>query len=416
MALKIKEVSDEFGTIKIAVIGNPGTGKTRFASTFPNPLYVDADGRLMSVRDRKPNYISIESSQDVEDLLSVLQQPQKVRDEMLAKAKGDDQLTVNTVVIDTLDGIGRMLQEERKASEGIDAFRPADWGWYADELRKIVRAFRNLDLNVVINVHKRQDKDEVTGRITWGPQIQGSFGNELAGCVDIAVVAQQELVVDNQGNRSTRRFLQTHPDSGHDWVKDHSGALPAQFELNFEDDYQRMAKHIYPKFRDITQPDQALEAATEVQEIREELNRAPQTDPATAPEPEPQASTAPTSAAEAVAPEVPEAEPTPEPEPAPGVEQESLDDVGEDEVPGSVPEPESQPEPEPTPEPAPAEAPKSESPTESAPVPEAGTDAVDAPFGICTECGDPVDDADYRDLSTMRYGRLLDQKCYKAQK
>lgn len=244
MALKVKNVRAQFQEaterhIKILVAGPPGAGKTRSASTWPDPLYADVEGRLLSVRDRDVHAVDIKTVADLDELRSALAQDPKVREKILG-------VPVQTVILDTVDEISRLIIKERLKAEKQEAMRMPDWGYLGDTLRSLLRGYRNLDMNVVLNVHVRSETDSETGRMWEKPAIQGQVGDEIAAYVDEAVLLVARPTVDpSTGERVLQRHFQTYPDSAHTWVKDHSGTLPLEFPINLNDDYRRLSELIF---------------------------------------------------------------------------------------------------------------------------------------------------------------------------
>lgn len=267
MPIKVLDVRAHFAeergqTIKMLVAGPPGAGKTRLASTFPAVLYADAEGRLLSVRDRPVKAVRIETVKDLEDLRNALDQRPEIREKLLG-------FPVQTVVLDTVDEIARIMMRERLQAAKRDAFARDDWGAHGDQLRDILRGFRNLtDLNVILNVHLKGFEDKETERMEYRPSIQGAVGGEIAEYVDECFLLGRRTSTDPlTGERVPLRFLQTYADSQHDWLKDHSGALPMEFPIDLTTDYERMAKLIFgdarvPTAEDLERKQRAEEAAT----------------------------------------------------------------------------------------------------------------------------------------------------------
>lgn len=238
--MPIEIVEDDFKYMKAIVGGQPGSGKTRWASTWPNVVYIDAEGRLLSVRDRKVRRWRIESTTDIKEVLSHLRQAQDVREKVFGGP-------VETVVIDTVDEIARIIISERLKATGNAAMQRDDWGYLKDELSKYVRAFRNLDdMHVLFNLHlKTEVLDSDTGRYEVVPQIQGAMQTEIFNFTDIAVLLTAESYSDSKQGRMAVRRLHTLPDKIYPWIKDHTGAIPNEFIINFEDDYVRLATHVF---------------------------------------------------------------------------------------------------------------------------------------------------------------------------
>lgn len=243
MALEIKKVgSDEYGLhIKALVVGEPGSGKTRFSSCWPDPLFVSAEGGLMSVADRGVHAVEVGDVQTLREVLQALKQSPEVQEQQLGFAP-------RTVVLDTLDEIARISTKERNVQKNQESLKRDDWNWLGDHMRGITRVFRNLPMNVVVTCHIKQVTDEETGGTWFKPQLQGAFGDEVSGYFDIAGVLRARNRVELEDGNKVQyvdRYLQTYPDARHPWIKDRSGKLPMEFPVNFNDDYQRMHDAIY---------------------------------------------------------------------------------------------------------------------------------------------------------------------------
>jgi hypothetical protein len=315
-------------------------------------LYADVEGRLLSVRDRKVKRVKIDTISELEELKLLLDQSPEIRKRMLG-------FDVKTLVIDTVDEVGRMLQKERLKSERIETFRMPDWGWYGDQLRNMLRGFRNIsDLNVLLNCHVKSTEDSETGRVEKKPDISGAVGNELPAYVDLALLLVARTTTDPRtGKREVNRYLQTHPDSQHDWVKDHSGTLPLEFPVNFNDDYDRLSAFIFGQAQPAPTP------APKVEDVAE------------TPEPKPTY-------------EKVKAQRRPDPKPrVPIAEVPTVD--------AQLPEdpPPSKRESEPVPEKETEEVKPEE------PAPEADP--------VCSECGEVVENPDVAEVSEIRYGVVL---------
>jgi hypothetical protein len=340
-----------------------------------------------------------------------LEQQPPVREKILG-------VPVDTVCVDTIDQLARVLIEERLVDQRKETFAIQDWGWLGDQLRGVVRGFRNLPMHVIFNCHIKSQEDSDSGRVVYKPAIQGAMGDEIAGYVDLAVLLTarpRTIVRDGKNLRELARVMQTFPDAQHPWVKDRSGKLPMEFAINLDDDFKRMDALV---FADL--PAEAPEVKGSGQAPPPEAKTAPaKTAPAKAtadPEPPSAAPPAPAPAAETpAAPEdaapAPAAEEAPpaaaatEPEPAPAVE----------------PEPAAAPEPASAPAPEAAVAPAPEPPAEQT-VPADGTPATDAAapdkpaWQTCGSCGGDVESKDQADLSFIRFREHLCRKCFADRK
>lgn len=241
--LEIKRTgSEEYGkSTKVLICGDAGAGKTLISSTWPNPVYASAEGGLMSIADRDIPYTEIRKSEDLLRLKNALDQPAEVREEMLG-------FPVQTVVVDTIDEIQRILMKERLDSQRREGLQMQDWGWLNEQMQAIVRGFRNLDLHVIFTCHLKESTDQESGRVSYRPGLSGAIADSIPSYVDLAlrldVSTVTDVTDDGVEKRQVRSLIST-PDHAHSWIKDRSGKLPERLDVNFEDDYDRIAELIF---------------------------------------------------------------------------------------------------------------------------------------------------------------------------
>lgn len=420
MALVVKRAgAAEYGNyIKQLVLGDPGSGKTRTASTWPDVIYANCEGGMMSVADRQPATVDVKSKQEMRELLNALQQPPAVREKVLG-------VPTQTVCVDTFDEYAKILIRERLEAEHKDAFAIQDWGWLGTELANTVRAFRNLEMNVIFNVHLKSQEDSETGRTFFKPNIAGAMGDDIPAYFDLVlllVARPVTTVVSGQNVRSVTRYMQTYPDAQHGWVKDRSGRLPMEFTINFEDDYDRI--HALMPWSQATPGPVAQVVTTVPTPEPEKAAPVPK-------EPEVPGQATLTVASPGAPAEAPEASRTPSPAPAPEPEPEPAPQPEPEPAPEPEPEPEATPEPEPTPEPTPEPVTEAPTPTPEPEetVPADGT-VDEAPISTtvepqeqpleewqtCQGCGGTVESKDQADLSYIRHKEHLCRQCFAARR
>jgi cell division septation protein DedD len=247
--LKLEDVRERYAGgqryIKLLIHGQPGAGKTLLASTFPHPVYLDAEAGLLSVRDRDVKAVRVTSIAVLDEMRAALAQSPEVREKVLGAP-------VETVILDTVDEISRLIIRERLRAEKHETMQMQDWGYLGDTLRALLRGFRNLPMHVVFNVHLKDNEDQESGRVWFTPSVQGQVGHELPAYVDEALLLTSKLTVDPKtGEKVVARYLQTYPDLQYTWVKDRSGTLPQEFPVDFATDFERLATLI---FGDVPQP------------------------------------------------------------------------------------------------------------------------------------------------------------------
>lgn len=243
MALTIRRTgAADYGQfIKALIGGNPGSGKTVFGSTSFEPLIVDCEGGLMSIADRRVPYVEIDSTIELQELLVHLDQEPEAQQALLG-------LAPQTIVIDTIDEIQKMYERERLRETGKDALTMQDFGWLKDRMIETIRAFRNLDSNVIFLVHLKESTDEESGTVSIKPGLKGAVADEIAAYMDIVGVIVPEEFSDIEGTemvKRSRRILRTQPDRRFDWLKDRSWKLPSRIELNGKTDFKRIHATVF---------------------------------------------------------------------------------------------------------------------------------------------------------------------------
>jgi hypothetical protein len=260
--LNIKRTgASEYGRwIKALIVGEPGAGKTLISSTWPNVLYASAEGGLMSVADRGLPYQEIDSADSLLSLRMALDNDPATRERILG-------FPVDTVIIDTIDEVQRILIKEQIAETKKESMQLQDWGKVGEQMQSLIRGFRNLDMHVVFTCHIKETSDAESGKLYFKPGMQGAISDQIAGLVDLAVLIKanvKTVVVNNQTEKQIVRHIQTVPDLQHPWIKDRSGKLPAEIPVNFNDDFARINDAIFgglplPATESLSTPEQGAD-------------------------------------------------------------------------------------------------------------------------------------------------------------
>ena len=218
--LKVKPVEDSVEYINVLVYGDPGVGKTVFSGTaslvkeMSPVLCIDIEGGLLSVAAQ---------GYDVDVVrVKTWQQMQDVYDEL---RRGSD---YKTVVLDSLTEIqkfsmNQIMEQVLKADPSRDPDVPGmrEWGKNIEQIRRMTRAFRDLQMNTIITALAKSDKDPRTGLIKTKPSLSGKLADEVAGFFD-EVFYMYTKVIDGE---IKRLLLTTKTDTQE--AKDRSGRMPA---------------------------------------------------------------------------------------------------------------------------------------------------------------------------------------------
>jgi hypothetical protein len=142
--------------LNIGLFGYPGSGKSTLAASGPNPIIIDIDGTaVQSLSDRDDVQIA-PANQSYEQVMAI-------SDRLLA---GNHPF--QTVCFDTITTFHQMsLKKVMKASPTPDMPSQPEYGkanaMLGDLVGKWCTHARETGINVVFNVHVKEDKDENSG-------------------------------------------------------------------------------------------------------------------------------------------------------------------------------------------------------------------------------------------------------------
>lgn len=196
-ALDIEALEERPSFANMLVYGEPGVGKTVFASTAPKPiLWLESEGGTLSIGDKSG--IDIARVAGLETYREAL---------VFLEAHPDK---YETVVIDSFTEtqaavLKSIMQNVRKDDPSRDEFMPqfGEWGRLTGIMREIARAYRDLPMNLVITALQREDKDERTGKIKYRPRLSPTLADELPAFMDavgyLYTATPREGEVDAEG-------------------------------------------------------------------------------------------------------------------------------------------------------------------------------------------------------------------------
>lgn len=234
--LKIEKLSEKDPGVKMLVYGAPGVGKTYFSSSAPKPLFVDVEGGTLSIRNagRNIDVVKVNRFADIFEIHKFLM-------------AGDHDY--QTVIVDSLtelqkkslDGIMEEAYRKDPMKRDPDVAELRDWGKNTAQLRKAVRYFRDLPMNVIFTSLEKDTKDESTGAIRVGPDLTPKLQNDVAGYLDIiahmSTRDKEEGIVRQMLVQPTGKYM----------AKDRSGKLG---KIIKEPDFQAILDRIEGKIVD----------------------------------------------------------------------------------------------------------------------------------------------------------------------
>ena len=206
--------------LKILVYGSPGAGKTVFAATANDDkhtspaLLIDLEGGTLSIADKDIDVVRITEFKQFNEVYEYLRNGSQYK----------------TVIIDSLTEVQKLnmyeiLQQAVATNPARDPDMPRidEWGKSVEQMRKLVRYFRDLPMHVIMTALAQEVRDERDGSITVKPALPGRLSDEVSGFLDIVSylgvleksVGEERKVVRQMLTQSTGKFI----------AKDRSGKL-----------------------------------------------------------------------------------------------------------------------------------------------------------------------------------------------
>ena len=190
--------------VSLLVYGLPGAGKTTLIKTLRGKtLILSAEAGLLSLQGTDLEYIEIHSLSELYEAFNYVL---------------DHKSEYDSVVLDSISEIAEICLQQEKMSnkDGRMAY-----GNTTDQVNYLIRAFRDLPINVYMTAKLEKAKDEITGRIMFQPSMPGQKASQsLPYYFDEVFVLRSEV---NDSNENVR-FLQTFTDANY-IAKDRSGRL-----------------------------------------------------------------------------------------------------------------------------------------------------------------------------------------------
>jgi len=204
MSILLKSTGDIHAKgLKVLVYGQAGSGKTTLTKTLPKPVVLSAEDGLLSLKDDNIPFIEIKNIGDLHDAYSWLQ----------------DSDEFESVVLDSISEIAEVvLAHEKKVNkDGRAAYGEMDV-----QLSEIIRAFRDLNMHVLMTAKLEKQQDEM-GRMLYFPSLPG---NKTAQKLPYFFDEVLALRIEKDEEGKTQRALMC--DSDGLWLaKDRSGKLEA---------------------------------------------------------------------------------------------------------------------------------------------------------------------------------------------
>jgi len=223
--LNITKPESRRDQVNILVYGESGAGKTILAGSADEVpemrpvLLIDAEGGTLSLDKHYPNVdvVRITSFQELQDLYDELHSGRtKYRTVILDSLSELQKLGMDHIMHVTSAGLMNLMPD------GIPGLK--EWGINTEQIRRLVRAFRDLDMHTIITALIKEDKNQRTGVVTMRPKLSGQLAAEIPGFLDIVAYMYVKNVQVGDEIEAKRLLLTSSTDM--QVAKDRTGRLP----------------------------------------------------------------------------------------------------------------------------------------------------------------------------------------------
>jgi hypothetical protein len=227
--------------VKIFVAGDFGTGKSRFASTFPTPAFVfDTDNKIVTYSGKRFDYGQYPTS------ASGWVEYDK---DTAAIAKAARAGEYKSVILDSTTSLMELAMERAMQ---LDPKRSVVggplWNVHYQIVRNLIepklRILRNLPCNVLIIAHLKTLMNDDGAVIGYDPLLTGQLSTSVPGLFEEVYLSFTKQIPNPKGGApSTYYYLRTQPRGlykARSCFAGDKGYLPAEIP----NDYESLMKHI----------------------------------------------------------------------------------------------------------------------------------------------------------------------------
>lgn len=186
------------------LVGDWGNGKTTAASTAPGPvLFLDVDNKLhrmvnmqdklakgeliqwaiteplsmfglkrLATMEAKPGKIAVQRPKGYLQLVEMIEKLEK--DKCVVNGR-----KIGTLVLDSYTSANEHIKRLIMAVNGTNAMHQQLWGALLSNFEELNNTIMRLPCHSIFIAHERVDKDELTGKISYRPLIDGQMSHKI---------------------------------------------------------------------------------------------------------------------------------------------------------------------------------------------------------------------------------------------
>lgn len=183
--LEVRKAVEAVEYLNMIIYGNPGVGKTVLAGSADDVpelrpvLFIDVEGGTLSLRHLYPQVevVRVTDWADMQVVYDALWRGEtSYRTVVLDSITEMQKFSMNTIM-------KKLIRDDPDRDPDVPGMR--EWGKNIEQVRRLVRGFRDLEMHTIITALPRDDRDQRTGVVQTKPSLSGKVANEVAGFVDM---------------------------------------------------------------------------------------------------------------------------------------------------------------------------------------------------------------------------------------
>lgn len=210
--------------INFLVYGESGVGKTILAGSADDV----PEMRPVLLLDAEAGTLSLDKYHGDVDVIRIntFSKLQSVYDDLRT-----GKTHYATVILDSLTEIQKFGMDHIMGnSSAITNLMPdsipglKEWGINTEQMRRLIRAFRDLDMHTIVTALIKDDKNPRTGAVTQKPALSGQLAREVPAFLDIVAYMYVKNIQEGDSISQKRLLLTQATDM--QVAKDRTGRLP----------------------------------------------------------------------------------------------------------------------------------------------------------------------------------------------
>ena len=191
---------------RICIMGEPGTGKTRLAATFPDPFFLDIERGAATARPEGVNRLIIPTDRNtlkvVRQVLEAMAKSPVEDGRIIYQTPSGEKVKIGTVILDSVDAIQQPVNMYG-ILHGRSKMERSDWDTLLNLMTPLVLDWHALPVHLVAIAHTKRVDGENGKPGTMDFSVQGALRSQMPRWFSLIL----HLVAGPDG----KRFLVSQP-------------------------------------------------------------------------------------------------------------------------------------------------------------------------------------------------------------